>query len=106
MARARPTAKTGPVNRDRLVIRGKPLLKWAHFTPRRNRAQRRQQQNQGPLPAPISTKFDRRALVMQRQLLGLHVLAGKRTRLEHASFSISGANVRFWHKADMPLTPA
>ena len=33
MARARPIAKTGPVNRDRLVIRGKPLLKWSHFTP-------------------------------------------------------------------------
>jgi len=39
---------------------------------------------------------------MPRQLLGLHVLAGKRTRLEHASFSISEANVRFWHKADIP----
>jgi hypothetical protein len=26
-------------------------------------------------------------------------LAGKHTRLEHSSFSISEANVRFWHKA-------
>src|SRR6516165_6217651 len=101
MARARPIAKTGPVNRDRLVIRVKPLLKWAHFTPGRNRAQRGQQQNQRSLPAPISAKFDRRAVVMPRQLLGLHALAGRRTRLEHASFSISEANVRFWHKASM-----
>src|SRR6516162_2057393 len=90
MARARPSAKTGPVNRDRLVIRAKPLLKWSHFTPRRNRAQRGQQQNQRPLPAPISPKFDRRALVMPRQLLGLHVLAGSvarklRQRLSHVT---------------------
>src|SRR6516162_9676788 len=102
MARARPSAKTGPVNRDRLVIGAKPLLKWSHFTSRRNRAQRGQQQNQRPLPAPISTEFDRRALLMPCQLLGLHVLAGKPTRLEHAPFSTSGANVRFWHKADIP----
>jgi hypothetical protein len=59
-------AKPGPVNRDRLVVRGEALLKWAHFTPGRNRTQRGQQQNWRPLAGSVKPKFDPRTIVMPR----------------------------------------
>ncbi len=45
MARTWSIAEPGPVSRDRLIVRTESLLKWAHFTPGRNRAERGQQQN-------------------------------------------------------------
>src|SRR5262249_3574818 len=51
MAQTWSIAKPGPVSRDRLVVRTESPLKWAHFTPDRNRAERAgNNKTSGPCP--------------------------------------------------------